>query len=170
MVTNWERESKIKLPCEPKNPNLLPSQTTGLSEDGWAGRQSESKSGAADCSWHWNRALHMAGKLYLFLNEWMNQWRTGLYSGCQHHAGLWIKTTIVLIFSFLFLMHVLTPTTNHIFVLIHPAFTPSKPNLFSLASYPFPWLLPLILLHLHPKHFQRENLRINYFFLFSPVE
>lgn len=38
-------------------------------------------------------------------------------------------------FLFLFLMYVLALAANHILVFIHPAFTLSKPGLFSLASY-----------------------------------
>lgn len=80
--------------------------------------------------------------------------------------------TIVLIFLFLFLMHVLALATNDIFVPILSAFILLKHDLlFSEASYSSSLAPAPTLLHLHSKCFQEASWRINDIFLcLSPVE
>lgn len=68
-------------------------------------------------------------------------------------------------FLFLFLMYVLALAANHILVFIPPAFTLSKPGLFSSASY-FPPFASVF----HPlssvSQMPPETLRTNDLFLF----
>lgn len=72
------------------------------------------------------------------------------------------KITIVLTLVFLFLVHVLDLATNHVFLSLFIHLSPFGSLTFYLFGLLF--FFPA-LLHLHPKCFQKESLRINYFLL-----
>lgn len=78
--------------------------------------------------------------------------------------------TVVLIFLFLSLMYALALAANHILVLIHPAFTLSKPDLFSLASYFSPLASAFHPSSSSSQMLPERKLEYKLYFLFSPAE
>lgn len=165
VVTSWGTESETKLPHEPTNQRLSPAKPQDSQKMDKVGGQSESRSGVVpDCSWHWKRALHIASELHVFLNEWISEDWPIFTLPVLHRP--WIKMTVVLIFLFLFLIYVVALAPSHILVLIHPAFTLSKRDLFSLASYFSPFASAF-----HPpssvSQMLPETVSTNYHFFFT---
>lgn len=175
MVTNWGRDSEIKLKKKnPKNQRLPPFQPLGSQKMDKSGRQSDSTSGVAlDSPWRGNSLAHCRRTLCVWATQSINEESAYIQVAVLYWAMDKNDYCSDFCLGVSLLMYILALYPSHIFAHIHSAFALSKPDLFPLASNPSPLATASHPPSPSPQMLSERKLKNKLFFflfLLSPVE